>query len=229
MNNQRNHLQCVVAALALLACGVACGATICLEAEQFADRGGWAVDSQFIDQMDSSFLLAHGMGRPVADASTTFECPAAGTYHVWARTRNWTAPWSMHAAGTFTVKVNGNELPSVLGRGAGGWLWQKAGEVRLEKGKTMIALHDLTGFDGRCDAVCLTTGTEPVRPAAPAPSRMVKADLVVCGGGIAGTCAAISAARLGLKVALVQDRPMLGGANSSEVRVHLGGSMNLGP
>ena len=187
------------------------------------------VDSQFIDQMGSSFLLAHGMGKPVSDAVTTFECPATGTYQVWARTRNWTAPWSMHAAGTFTVKVNGKELPSVLGRGAGGWLWQKAGEVRLEKGKTTIALHDLTGFDGRCDAVCLTAGDAPSRPVAPAPSRTVKADLVVCGGGIAGTCAAISAARLGLKVALVQDRPMLGGANSSEVRVHLGGSMNLGP
>ena len=52
---------------------------------------------------------------------------------------------------------------------------------------------------------------------------------MVCGGGVAGTCAAIAAARLGLKVALVQDRPMLGGANSSEVRVHLGGFMNLGP
>ena len=36
---------------------------ICLEAEQFAERGGWAVDSQFIDQMGSSFLLAHGMFR----------------------------------------------------------------------------------------------------------------------------------------------------------------------
>ena len=205
------------------------GETICLEAEQFDDRGGWAVDSQFIDQMGSSFLLAHGMGKPVADATTTFNCREAGTYHVWARTRNWTAPWSVHAAGTFTVKVNGKELPNVLGRGAGGWLWQKAGEVTLEKGKSTIALHDLTGFDGRCDAVCLTTGETPSSPAAPAPSRTVKADLVVCGGGIAGTCAAISAARLGLKVALVQDRPMLGGANSSEVRVHLGGTMNLGP
>ena len=93
------------------------GATVCLETEQFADRGGWAVDSQFIDQMGSSFLLAHGMGKPVADATTTFDCPASGTYHVWARTRNWTAPWSEHAAGTFTVKVNGKELPSVqIGR-----------------------------------------------------------------------------------------------------------------
>ena len=218
-----------IAAAVLLLGGAAQG-TCFIEAEQFADHGGWALDSQFIDQMGSSFLLAHGMGKPVSDAVTTFDCPAAGTYHVWARTRNWTAPWSMHAAGTFTVKVNGKELPNVLGRGAGGWLWQKAGEVRLEKGKATIAIHDLTGFDGRCDAVCLTTGDKsPSRPPAPAPSRTVRADLVVCGGGIAGTCAAISAARLGLKVALVQDRPMLGGANSSEVRVHLGGYMNLGP
>ena len=194
-------------ALALLAGGTACGATICLEAEQFADRGGWAVDSQFIDQMGSSFLLAHGMGNPVSDAVTTFECPATGTYHVWARTRNWTAPWSMYAAGTFTVKVNGNELPSVLGRGAGGWLWQKAGEVRLEKGKTTITLHDLTGFDGRCDAVCLTAGDAPSRPAAPAPSRTVKADLVVCGGGIAGTCAAISAAQTQARCAYTSAGP----------------------
>ena len=219
----------VVICMAMAYSSLAADSTICLEAEQFKERGGWAVDSQFIDQMGSSFLLAHGMGKPVADAVTTFECPTAGTYHVWARTRNWTAPWSIHAAGTFTVKVNGKELPSVLGRGAGGWLWQKAGEVRLEKGTVTVALHDLTGFDGRCDAVCLTAGEAPSRPDAPAPSRTVKADFVVCGGGIAGTCAAISAARLGLKVALVQDRPMLGGANSSEVRVHLGGTMDLGP
>ena len=203
-----------------------------IEAERFADRGGWTVDSQFIDQMGSSFLLAHGIGTPVADATTTFDCPAAGTYHVWARTRNWTAPWSEHAAGTFTIKVNGKELQNVLGRGTGEWQWQKAGEVKLEKGTATVALHDLTGFDGRCDAICLTTQDGVLKPPPPCDGNVgkrVKADLVVVGGGIAGTCAAISAARLGLKVALVQDRPMLGGANSSEVRVHLGGYMNLGP
>jgi hypothetical protein len=54
-------------------------------------------------------------------------------------------------------------------------------------------------------------------------------DLVVVGGGIAGTAAAISAARLGLKVALIQDRPVLGGNNSSEVRVHLGGRIHVDP
>ena len=54
-------------------------------------------------------------------------------------------------------------------------------------------------------------------------------DLVVVGGGVAGMCAAVSAARLGLKVALVHDRPVLGGNNSSEVRVHLGGAIELPP
>ena len=46
---------------------------------------------------------------------------------------------------------------------------------------------------------------------------------------MSGTCAAISAARLGVKVALVQNRPVLGGNNSSEVRVHLGARINLEP
>jgi hypothetical protein len=46
---------------------------------------------------------------------------------------------------------------------------------------------------------------------------------------MAGTCAAVAAARLGLKVALIQNRPVLGGNNSSEVRVHLGGKIHLSP
>ena len=54
-------------------------------------------------------------------------------------------------------------------------------------------------------------------------------DLVVVGGGIAGMCAAVSAARLGCKVALINERPLLGGNNSSEIRVHLGGRIEVGP
>ncbi len=44
-------------------------------------------------------------------------------------------------------------------------------------------------------------------------------DLVVCGGGLAGFCAAVAAARQGVKTCLVQDRPVLGGNSSSEVKV----------
>ena len=50
------------------------------------------------------------------------------------------------------------------------------------------------------------------------------ADVVVCGGGLAGVCAAVSAARHGAKVILVQDRPMLGGNASSEMRMGIVGA-----
>ena len=57
----------------------------------------------------------------------------------------------------------------------------------------------------------------------------IEADLVIVGGGLSGTCAAITAARAGLKVALVQDRPVLGGNASSEVRLWaLGATAHMG-
>lgn len=49
-------------------------------------------------------------------------------------------------------------------------------------------------------------------------------DFVVVGGGLAGVCAAIAAARNGAKVVLVQDRSVLGGNASSEVRMHVVGA-----
>lgn len=65
-------------------------------------------------------------------------------------------------------------------------------------------------------------------------ARLVKsvelnADLVIVGGGMAGTCAAITAARAGLKVVLMQDRPVLGGNASSEIRLWcLGATCHMG-
>ena len=49
------------------------------------------------------------------------------------------------------------------------------------------------------------------------------ADIIVCGGGLAGVCAAVSAARHGSQVILIQDRPMLGGNASSEMRMGIVG------
>ncbi len=56
----------------------------------------------------------------------------------------------------------------------------------------------------------------------------VKTDITVIGGGLAGVCAAVAAARLGQKVALVQNRPVLGGNSSSEVRVWVVGATSHG-
>ena len=49
-------------------------------------------------------------------------------------------------------------------------------------------------------------------------------DFCVVGGGLSGMCAAIAAARHGAKVALMQDRPMVGGNASSEIRMHVCGA-----
>lgn len=56
-----------------------------------------------------------------------------------------------------------------------------------------------------------------------------KADLLVIGGGLSGVCCAITAARAGIRVVLVQDRPVLGGNSSSEVRLWvLGATSHMG-
>jgi len=218
-------------------------ANIWIEAESFEQKGGWQVDQQMIEGMGSPYLIAHGLGTPVKDALTNVRIDTAATYNVYVRTYNWTAPW--HAAtgpGGFKVAINGKRLPVTVGQTGDRWQWQKAGTVNLKRGMATLALCDLTGFDGRCDAICLSTS--PVAPPEghedlrryrdmmlKTGQRMRSAgvfDLVVVGGGVAGMSAAVAAARLGLKVALVQDRPVLGGNNSSEVRVHLGGRINTG-
>ena len=56
------------------------------------------------------------------------------------------------------------------------------------------------------------------------PTEEIRADLTVVGGGLAGVSAAIAAARQGVRVALVQNRPVLGGNSSSEVRVWVCGA-----
>lgn len=52
----------------------------------------------------------------------------------------------------------------------------------------------------------------------------LEADVVVAGGGLAGVCAAIAAARHGARVVLIQDRSRLGGNSSSEVKMHVVGA-----
>jgi glycine/D-amino acid oxidase-like deaminating enzyme len=52
----------------------------------------------------------------------------------------------------------------------------------------------------------------------------IPCDVLVAGGGVAGVCCAVSAARNGSRVVLCQDRPVLGGNASSEVRMHICGA-----
>ena len=49
-----------------------------LEAEGFQELGGWVMDQQSFGQMGSAYIMAHGMGIPVADAATECEIPEKG-------------------------------------------------------------------------------------------------------------------------------------------------------
>lgn len=238
-------MSAVLIMLLAAAGSAALGQTVLVEAESFEELGGWMVDQQSMDQMGSPYLLAHGMGVPVEDASTVVTFPETGAYHVWARTRDWTASFGATGApGRFRLLIDGAALDTVFGVEGAAWHWQYGGTVSIADTRVRLAIRDLTGFAGRCDAVLFSkdAGLEPPDEGdalrafrrhhlglPDTPPNAGEFDFVVVGGGMAGTCAAISAARLGVNVALIQNRPVLGGNNSSEVRVHLQGRTNLPP
>ncbi len=215
-----------------------------LEAEGFQNPGGWSLDTQFIEIMGSPYLLAHGLGEPVKDATTTAILPSAGKYRVWVRTTDWVAQWDAQGApGRFQVIINGRPLAETFGTKGKTWSWHDGGLIEATETRLNVALRDLTGFNGRCDAVYLTKdlGETPPSDTGPlsawrktalglpaAPEDMGEFDLVVVGGGYGGLGSAISAARQGLKVALIQNRPVLGGNGSSEVRVWSQGLIRRG-
>jgi len=244
----RNIATLRTALLLTLAAPVLSGAApkaVWVEAESFRDLGGWTLDAQFMDQMGSPYLLAHGLGVPVKDASTRVDFPSLGTYRVWLRTLDWVARWKAAGApGRFQLLINGKALAAEFGSEGAAWHWQDGGLVDITQPQSTLMLRDLTGFEGRCDAILfsadaawrppddgpeLTTLRRQLLALPDAPEPGGDYDLVVAGGGIAGTCAAVTAARLGLRVALVQDRPVLGGNNSSEVRVWLQGARSKQP
>ncbi len=218
--------------------------SVLVEAESFANKGGWVIDQQFMDQMGSPYLLAHGLGIPVEDATTDVIFPKKGTYYMWVRTRNWASLWTNKAPGQFQILIDGQPAGETFGLYPAEWGWIDGGTAEINNKECRLSLHDLTGFNGRCDALFFTKDSTVTPPSGKTemaawrrrvlglPNQPESAgifDFVVVGGGMAGICAAISAARLGVKVALIQDRPVLGGNNSSEVRVHLGGRIKLEP
>ena len=221
--------------------GALVNGTLWIDAEDFDDYGGWWMDTQFVPQMGSPFLMAAGIGTPVENAKTTINVPEPGTYRLWVRNKNWYG--YRYAPGKFAVSVNGTKSAATFGtREQRAWVWQDGGTFDLQKGDATIELQDLSGWYGRCDALILTkdqefvpkqeqkdylpmrekfVGTIPVK-------EMGHYDVIVVGAGVAGCNAAIAAARGGAKVALIQDRPMVGGNNSAEMGVPVSGGSSLG-
>jgi ribulose 1,5-bisphosphate synthetase/thiazole synthase len=241
-------MKTLISSLVLAVAGVsfvpAQAESVWLEAESLSNHGGWMIDTQFIDIMGSPYLLAHGMGRPVKDAGGQVKVKAAGSYKVWVRSKNWVGPWDAPGSpGRFQVSVGGQKLKPEFGATGKDWRWEDGGSVELKEGSAEVALHDLTGFEGRVDAIYLTqeAGFTPPddfvatnklrRESLGLPEQAPETkeyDLVVVGGGYSGLGAAISAARQGIKVAFLQNRPVLGGNGSGEVQVWAMGGTRRG-
>ncbi|MFZ5941261.1 MAG: FAD-dependent oxidoreductase [Bacteroidota bacterium] len=194
-----------------------------IEAEMFSHTGGWVSDYQFIGEMGSTYLMAHGLGVPVEDAYTTAGFPEPGTWHLYVRTCNWVSPWTdSYAPGTFRVSVGGVPSDTLFGTLPGGWGWQYGGMFTIGEKDVEIRLSDQTGFNGRVDALLFSRKVETDLPAGGDRLRILREkaeavpsyprnegtyDVIVVGGGIAGISSAIAAARSGLTVALIEAGP----------------------
>jgi len=216
--------------------------TLWIDAEDFADYGGWLLDTQFVHLMGSAYLMAAGIGTPVADAVVEFDLPRGCAYRLWVRARNWLPEYT---PGTFALVVNDVRIDHVFGAAPSDeWLWESAGPIELPAGTTRMALHDLSGYYGRCDALVLTPDLDYTPPSRVEAIRVERSRLtglsleprdagsfsvIVVGAGAAGSVASLASARMGAKTALIQNRPVLGGNASIELGVSIDGAASSHP
>ncbi|MEM9479964.1 MAG: FAD-dependent oxidoreductase [Verrucomicrobiota bacterium] len=212
--------------------------SIFIEAAHFVNHGGWKLDTQFHNVLGFSYLLAHGMGDPVPNAITDVHFSKPGIYHVWVHTKDW-CPGDWKSPGRFNVLVEKQSVGTEFGTEEG-WGWQYGGTIEVTD-KTLDSfaeLQDLTGFEGRCSGIYFTPKEDDKPPTEKdelihwrraqlglpmGPSEEVEFDFVVVGGGMTGCGAALAAEERGLKVAILHNRPVLGGNASGEIRVHTEG------
>ncbi len=204
------------ATFAELECALAIQTTsrgVLVECEAFAEMGGGTRDTHFIDQMGGIYLLAHGLGVPVENARTTANFAEAGTYRVWVRAKDW-CPGDWQSPGRFCVHVNGQPIDKTFGESGEGWGWENGGELEVSAGEATIKLEDLSGFDGRCDAIYFTRDAGDIPPnervellrwkdalagRTPEQTQNLEFDVVIVGGGMIGCGAALAAESEGLQ------------------------------
>ncbi len=214
-----------------------------IDAVAFKDKGGFRVESQFVREVGQSYLLGCGVpGVPVASARTGFSADKPGMRRLWVRTRNWLRE---HGPGRFYVLVDGVRAGNEMGNlPSENWVWQIAGDVFMSAGDHELAVEDTTGYFPRFAAFLITDDMDLTPSPEWERARLLRAqllsqdlgaadggswDVVVAGAGPGGIPAAVAAARAGMRVALLNSRPVLGGNGSNEATVGFNGAYTQHP
>lgn len=212
-----------------------------IQALEFKDFGGFIPETQFVREMGEGYLLANAVGIPVKPATTIFATEKAGYYRIFVRTKNWCVGF---APDGITISVDGKKTDKICGKmNVNRWIFEIAGDFWLEPGEHTLSITDTDGWFGRFASVIITNDYEftppieiekiktlrrKIRNEINQPIEKGSFDAVIVGGGVAGIVTAIAAARMGLSVALINDRPILGGNASEEASVTLEGAAHKG-
>lgn len=214
---------------------------IWIDAVDFDDYGGFILETQFVREMGQAYLMANGVGVPVSPATVKFKTSESGYYRVHIRTKNWCVDY---APDGIVLEIDGIRSQKTSGElHVKDWYFEIGGDFILSGGEHTLKVYDTKGWFARFACVVITNDFDftpareirilkkqraeikrlPVKP-----ENMGHYDLIVVGGGVAGIVAAIASARYGLKTALINDRPILGGNASDEANVALEGSAHRG-
>lgn len=214
---------------------------IWIDAMEFDRCGGFRRETQFVREMGQGYLMADSVDGPVEPASVKFTVRQEGRYRVFLRTKNWCVGYDPDG---LIVDVDGKRSKHVVGMmQISGWYFEVGGDFDLTCGEHTLSVFDTTGWFGRFAAVVITNDFDfypsPERSRWMAQRAAMKGlkktvtdhghfDLAIVGGGVPAVTAAVTAARCGLKVALIHDRPVLGGNGSDEGNVALEGAAHRG-
>lgn len=214
---------------------------IWIDAMEFDELGGFRRETQFVREMGQGYLMADSVDGAVAPASVTFTVAEEGRYRVFLRTKNWCVGYEPDG---LIVAVDGVKSKRVAGTmQISGWYFEAGGDFDLTAGTHTLSVYDTTGWFGRFAALVVTNDFDfypsPEHSRWMAQRAEMKGlkkqvtdhghyDMLIAGGGVPGVTAAVTAARHGLNVALVSDRPVLGGNGSDEGNVALEGGAHRG-
>lgn len=212
-----------------------------IDAVDFDGYGGFVLETQFVREMGQAYLMANGVGEAVSPAFVTFCVNEGGQYRFFVRVKNWCEE---HAPDGLILEVDGKRSEHILAKmHIKDWYFEIGADFVLEKGEHTLKVYDTTGWFGRFSCVVITNDLDftPSRELSMLKKQraLIKGepteatelhgyDLVVVGGGVGGIVTAVTAARYGLKVALINDRPKLGGNASEEANVALEGTAHRG-